>query len=96
MSFDFISELQAKLGDNYLKHTSREDKSKPQYLCTYYAPKPKRFYLYVGIGNSCAVYAKSLEECGSLTNPATPEKPQSHKEVDEFIKKIEDEKVKDQ
>lgn len=87
LSFDFISEVQAKLEDTYLK---KDDKSKPSYLCAYFEPKVKRFYLYVGVCQSCAVYSKSLEDCGNLA-PKTQRTPEKHQDVDDLIKRIEDE-----
>lgn len=92
LSFDCISEVQAKLEDTYLK---KDDKSKPSYLCAYYQPKVKRFYLYVGVCQSCAVYSKSLEECGDFAQ-LTFKTPEKHQDVDDFLQKCEEDQKRDQ
>mgnify|MGYP006950267756 CR=1 FL=1 len=52
LAFSFVSEVQGQLDRNYFSPAMQAyaEKAKPSHLCTYFSPKSKRFYLYVGVG----------------------------------------------
>ena len=78
------------------------EKSKPSYICAYFSPKIKRVYLYVGVGQSCAVFSRTLDEIGGsatngfdITDDVVIKNKDTTDEVDELLKKIDEDKIKD-